>query len=154
MRRILISLVLAFILISCNQSVWIEEVGDDFKEKIEEHFATTEVVVMNNGIQSIVEVAFSAKENGSLLEPEAELEDGYYLFNVDDSSSLCFSISSLPSTFSVIWKDDFGNELVKGLEYETAAPEVEQSVHVLILNEEGGAENAVKFRVRNKEVAL
>ena len=154
MKKILISLIIAFLICSCSQSVWVEELGDKFKENIEVFFATTEVIVSNNSVQSVVEVAFSAKENGEILAAEDELESGYYVFIAEAGAQLEFSVSNLPESFEVIWKDDLGSILKEGTSYSFDLVDIESNIHVLILNNAGNAENALKFKVIESGVYL
>ena len=154
MKKILISLIIAFLICCCSQSVWVEELGDKFKENIEVFFATTEVTVTNNSVQRVIEIAFSAKEDSENLAPEDELEDGYFVFIANDGASLEFSVSNLPESFSVIWKDDLGSILKEGTSYSFNLVDIESNIHVLVLNGLGNVENALKFKVVNSEVCL
>lgn len=152
MRKAIFILVCMLLLSSCTQSVWIEEIGDDFKENVESYFAIAEVNVQVNGIQDIKEIYFSALENNDELQMEDDKEDGYFLFIADPDAMLTFVVSDLPEGFVVMWKNSDGDILNEGVEYKFSTPYVETSIDALILNEDGNAEGLVKFRVRNSEV--
>lgn len=154
MKKLIFTFVFIMLLASCNDSVWVEEIGDDFKFDVEECFATSEITIIENGKQSILEVSFLAASDNSPMNPESEKEDGYYLFLSSPEAKLRFSVSNLPETYSVIWKDTEGTELFVGSAFEFKTPEVEESYHVYISNGDGFKEGAVKFRVRNSEVNL
>ena len=154
MKKLLISLLVLFLISSCTPSLLVEEFGDGFKENVEVFFAITEVTVSNNGLQRVVEVSLSAKENDETLSPEDSLEDGYFVFVANEESLLELSVSNLPDGFRVIWKDDLGEILGEGTAYKFNLLDLEAAIHVFILNSNGNVENALKFKVISSEVCL